>query len=212
MELWTLVAGIVMAGILVVLALTFTGGESVSLSGKKILMIIAPRDFRDEELLIPKEYFENLGATVLVASKELDVCKGMLGAQIKPDLALRDVNIDDFDAVVFVGGAGVPVYYNDPEALRIAREAYEKGKVVGAICLAPGILASAGILNGKKATVWWTPQHTLGRDLLVRNGATLVDEPVVVDGRVVTANGPNAARAFAEAIAQLLTANDEPST
>lgn len=177
----------------------------MQLHGRRILMVIAPRDFRDEELLIPKEYFEGLGAEVVVASKERNVCRGMLGARIEPDIALRDVNVEDFDAVVFVGGAGVPAYFDDPEALRIAREAHEKGKVVGAICLAPGVLASAGILKGRRATVWWTPHHTLGRDLLLRGGATLVDEPVVVDGRIVTANGPDAARAFAEAIARLLT-------
>ncbi len=189
-----------------------SGGEKMSLSGKKILMIIAPRNFRDEELLIPKQYFESLGATVIVASKEHNVCKGMLGTQVQPDLALREVNVDEFDAVVFVGGSGVTGYYGDPEAHRIAREAYEKGKIVGAICLAPGVLASAGILEGKKATVWLAPGYTLGVDMLVRGGAIFTDAPVVVDGRIVTANGPEAAKAFAETIAQLLTANDEPST
>ena len=175
-----------------------------NLEGKRILMIVAPANFRDEELLVPKEYFERLGAEVLIASKEKNTCVGMLGTKVVPDLALSEVNVDAFDAIVFVGGPGSLTYYNDPEALRIAREAAEKGKVLAAICLAPGILARAGVLKGKRATVWHSENMNVGLRALEKGGATYVDEPVVVDGSIVTANGPSAAQAFAEAVANLL--------
>jgi len=73
---------------------------------------------------------------------------------VKPDILIKDVNVKTFDAVVFVGGPGAEEYFHNPVALKIAQEAYKEGKVVGAICIAPRILAEAGILKGKKATVF----------------------------------------------------------
>jgi len=69
-------------------------------------MVIASQDFRDEELLTPKEILENKGVKVTIASSSLDTATGMLGAKVKPDILIEDVNVNDFDAVIFVGGAG----------------------------------------------------------------------------------------------------------
>jgi len=205
---WVWVALIVICvGLGAYVMYTMRGGDRVDLSGKRILMIIAPKNFRDEELFIPMEYFQAHGAKVVIASKKAGECVGMLGSRVNAKLSLADVNVSTFDAVVFVGGSGSTVYYSDPEALRIAREAYEQGKVVGAICLAPGILARAGILKGKRATVWWRPGATIGKDALEAGGAILESGPVVVDDHIVTANGPDAALEFAKAIAKLLTGN-----
>ena len=120
----------------------------------KILMVTAPNNFRDEELFIPKEKFENAGHEVVIASNKVGVCKGTLSGEISSDMLLKDVNVDDFQAVVFVGGTGSDVFFNDENALKIAREADKKGKVLSAICIAPMVLANAGVLTGKKATVW----------------------------------------------------------
>lgn len=164
-----------------------------------ILMVIAQEGFRDEELAVPKALFEERGYRVLVASKAKGEAKGMLGSRVEVDLALKDVDIGEYEAVVFVGGVGAQGYFQDPEALRLAREAHERGKVLGAICLAPGILARAGVLKGKRATVWPSEAKALAEA-----GATYTGRDVEVDGRIVTANGPHAARAFAEAILGLL--------
>ncbi|MEM3519623.1 MAG: DJ-1/PfpI family protein, partial [Candidatus Hadarchaeales archaeon] len=104
------------------------------------------------------------------------------------------------DAIIFVGGSGSSLYFNDPTALAIAKEAFTKKKVVGAICIAPVILANAGVLKGKNATVW----DGEFVEKIERGGAKFVNRPVVVDGNVVTANGPQAAREFGRAIAKLL--------
>jgi protease I len=165
----------------------------------KILMIIAPKDFRDEELLIPKKAFEEKGFKVEIASKTPKEALGMLGAKVKPDLTLKEVKVEEYKAIVFVGGAGTPVYFDDPEALRIAREAFLKNKVLGAICLAPGILARADVLKGKRATVWPSEEKTLKE-----RGAIYTGKAVEVDGLIVTANGPQAAQDFAKALLELL--------
>jgi protease I len=174
--------------------------QNRSLAGKSVVMIIAGKDFRDEEYFKPREVLEKAGAHVIVASSSLEEATGMLGGQVVPDIRYTDVNPDSFDAIVFVGGTGSAVYWNDLTAHRLAQAAYEKGKVVGAICIAPVTLANAGILKGKKATVSWT-----AADRLKIAGATNTDRAVEVDGNIVTASGPEAAQRFGEAIRKALS-------
>ena len=70
------------------------------------------------------------------------------------DITLDQIDPGAFDAVIFVGGGGSEVYFDDPKAHNIARKAFKAKKLVCAICIAPSILAKAGLLEGRKATVW----------------------------------------------------------
>ncbi len=158
----------------------------------RILMVIAPENFRDEELKIPKRIFEKEGFVVDVASREKKKCKGMLGTRIVPDLSIDEVDLGNYSAVVFVGGVGVQTYFSDSLVLNLAREAYDKVKVVGAICLAPVILSRAGLLKGKEATAWRG-----ARSFLEEDGAIFVEGKVVKTGKIVTAPGPEKAKEFA---------------
>jgi protease I len=167
---------------------------------KKVLMIIAPENFRDEELLHTKEELERAGASITMASTKTAPARGMLGATVTPDIKLDQAKVDDYDAVVFVGGSGSSIYFNDSRALSIASEAFKKGKVMCAICIAPVTLANAGVLKGKQATVW--DGNLISR--IESKGAKYVAKPVVVDGKIITANGPAAAREFGRAIAKAL--------
>ena len=166
---------------------------------KKIVMIIAPENFRDEELSIPKSVFEGAGATVHVASTSLEQAKGKLGMKIKPDMLVKDIRVENYDAVVFVGGTGASCYFNSKIAHDIAKEAYLKHKLLCAICAGPVILANAGVLDRKKATVF-----PFFEKELKQKGAIYTDKPVQVDGNIVTANGPQSAERFAEEIIKLL--------
>jgi len=177
--------------------------KSNIMDGKKVLMIVAPENFRDEEYMEPRNIFENDGLEVIVASKEVQEAKGMFGTTIKIDLDIEDVNVEDYDTVVFVGGSGSSVYYNDSIVLNIAREAYNKGKIIGAICIAPGILAKAGILEGKKATIWDSGNREFIK-ILEESGAIYTGADVEQDGNIITANGPHAAQEFGEKIVQSL--------
>ncbi|HID90940.1 TPA: DJ-1/PfpI family protein [Candidatus Bathyarchaeota archaeon] len=175
--------------------------EIPGIRGKRVLFVIAPENFRDEELEHPKEVLLEAGAAVTIASKTTDPAKGVMGAVITPDIALSQVNALDYDAVIFVGGPGAEAYFNDVEALSIAREAYEGGKKVAAICIAPVILANAGILDGKRATVWSSATDRSFVEMIEAKGAVYTGEDVTVDGKVITENGPGAAREFAVVIA-----------
>ncbi|MEM3455766.1 MAG: DJ-1/PfpI family protein [Candidatus Micrarchaeia archaeon] len=165
----------------------------------KILMIIAPDKFRDEELFEPKNIFESNGYKVEITSKGVKKSTGMLGGNVNIDIDITKVNINNYKAVVFVGGSGASTYFEDKYVLKIAEDAYKKGMIIGAICIAPSILANAGILKGKNATVF--PSE---KDNLIQKGANYINEGVVVDGKIITASGPKFARKFGEEIIKLL--------
>jgi protease I len=122
-----------------------------------------------------------------------------MGATAEIDKDISAVDVDEYDAVVFIGGQGASVYFDDSTALAIAKDAYEKGKVVGAICIAPSILANAGVLEGKKATCFNSESSNLETQ-----GAEYTGSDVEIDGNVITANGPAAARKFGAAVAEAL--------
>jgi protease I len=178
--------------------------ENVSEREKKVLFIIAPNDFRDEEYLYPREILEEEGVNARVASKSMDEACGMLGAVVEPDLLLSEVEVSEYDGIVFIGGIGARLYWNDEDALGICREAVDEGKILSAICIAPVILANAGVLEGVKATVW--PSE---KDRLVKRGAIYTGKKVEVDGKIITANGPNSARDFGKKILEILRENLE---
>jgi protease I len=165
----------------------------------KVLMIIAPRNFRDEELFHTKEELETSGNDVTITSTTTSTVTGMLGGTVTPEITIEKVNVDDYDAVVFIGGLGSSIYFNNTKAHEIARDAYSKGKVIGAICIASSTLANAGLLKGKKATSYPSEESNLKS-----KGAIYTGKPVEKDGKIITADGPNSARSFGREIAKLL--------
>ncbi len=164
----------------------------------KALMLLAPQDFRDEEYFETKGELESEGIEVTTASTA-DKATGMKGGEAEADIDLDRAGAGDFDAVVFVGGSGASTYFQDSRALELAKSAHQQGKVVAAICIAPSILANAGLLEGKKATCFSSES-----DNLKDKGAEYTGEPVTVDGRMVTGQGPEAAKEFGKKIAELL--------
>jgi protease I len=168
----------------------------------KVLYVIAPERFRDEELLEPKRILEQHGATVTVASTRGGTATGMLGAKVAVDCTVQQADAGSYDALVVAGGAGAPSHLWDSEPLRvIVKLLHAAGKPVGAICLSPPVLARAGILAGKRATTFPADRALVE---LKRGGATYVEEPVVLDGTIVTASGPEAAAAFGQTLVRLL--------
>jgi len=166
---------------------------------KKAVFVIAEHVFRDEEYLEPKAVLEEAGVEVITASTTTQEAVGKLGTRVKPDLLISDLDLDRIDLLVFVGGGGAEQYFDDPVAHNWAKKMMESEKIVGAICIAPVILARAGLLTGKKATVFID-----GANELKANGAKYTGGKVEVDGNLVTANGPEAARLFGEELAKRL--------
>ena len=163
-------------------------------------MVIASKDFRDEEYLVPRKLLEAAGAKVTVASSKLGPARGMLGAIATPDLLLKDAKSADFDAIVFVGGSGAKEYWSDAIAHALAVEFHAKGKPTSAICIAPVTLANAGLLKGKAITAW---PDVVAR--IVEKGAVKKSQGCVADGNIITADGPESAEAFGRALVAALS-------
>jgi protease I len=171
----------------------------MNVNGKKVLMVIASSNFRDEEYAEPRKKLEAAGVRVTVACSTLSAAKGKLGLEVKPDVLISDVQEEDYDGIVFVGGGGSKEYFESPVALRLAQAFFNRGKLTSAICIAPAILANAGLLKQKKAT-----SFPSSREALEAKGAVFTGAGVESDGVIVTGSGPEAADAFGEKLVELL--------
>lgn len=168
----------------------------------KVLLVIAQEGFQDHEYAVPKQIIEGAGFEVITASKTAGECRGKFGTSAEAAVSLSSAKAADYAAVIFIGGPGAVAYQRDQEAHLLAREAVKTGRILAAICIAPTILAYAGVLKGKQATVWNGDNQQ--DKVLKDNGAVYVDQQVVVDGQIITANGPPAAENFGKKIAELL--------
>ena len=177
-------------------------GEPVK--GGKVLMVIAFHGYQDKEYEIPKSRLLDAGFIVDTASIQTGTAQGALDGTAVVDMTLLEAvdKVDSYRAVVFVGGPGAPVFHDNETAHDLARKAVAARKVVAAICLAPFTLAKAGVLEGLNGTVWTGGDFTV--ESFAKHGPLYRDEPVVVDGNVVTANGPPASEQFADALLKLL--------
>jgi protease I len=188
-----------------VVILAFMMAASVVATGfgqaveKKAVFIIPQENFQDDEFAMPLAVLKANGVQVTVASTTTGEATGMNGAKTTPDMLLKDVSVKDYDAVIFIGGSGAAQYIDDPLAHAIAKDAIAKNKILGAICLAPRILASAGVLKDKKATVYPTEG-----DKLKEAGVDYTAKPVEKDGDIITADGPGSAKEFGEILAVAL--------
>lgn len=163
-------------------------------------MVIAFRDFRDEEYFIPKQTIEQAGARITTFSTSLGKAIGKMGGEAEISGLIEDINVEGYDAVLFIGGSGAAKLIDNKDCKRVVVETVEKNKILGAICIAPAILAKAGVLNGKKATVWSSSLDKSAVKILKNFGTNYQAVPVVVDDKIITASGPFAAKEFAEKI------------
>ncbi len=165
----------------------------------EVVIVIAPKVFRDEEYAVPKRVLDERGATTVTASVAPGEAIGKLGMVAQADISVAEAAKRSWDAVIFVGGGGAEVYFDDPAAHALALSVLESGGIVGAICIAPSILAHAGMLEDVRATAFPSQE-----DDLKTHGAVWTGEPVTESLPFVTANGPEAAALFGEAIARAL--------
>ena len=168
----------------------------------KVLMIIAQEGYQDVEYVRPKEILEKADIEVITASKRIGTCRGKLGGSTESTVSIDEVDVDNYGAIIFIGGPGAIRYQHDIQAHLTAQEAVNRDKILAAICIAPPILAYADVLEGKRSTVWNEDGHQ--GELLENQGAKYVAEDLVVDGKLITANGPKAAEKFGNKILAML--------
>lgn len=148
----------------------------------KILSVIAPQGYQGVEYGHSKDALEAAGHIVVTASTSKKA-KAKDGSSLQVDMLLKNVELDGFDAILFVGGPGVYDYFEDSHVLGLAKKFHKAGKIVSAICAAPSILANAGLLTGVKATSF--PSQAAN---LKEKGAHFTGHGVERDGRIITAD------------------------
>jgi protease I len=178
-------------------------GTEIPSNSMKILIAVAPEKFRDEELAVPVAAFKKAGIASDIVSTRRGPCTGMLGAKTEATLAFGEVDPALYGCLAIIGGAGSQIHlWNDALLVQLVKNFHASQKIVAAICLAPVVLAHAGILNGIKTTCFESPVSV--REMKA-GGAVLVNKPVIVEGRIITANGPAAAKEFADAILRIIS-------
>lgn len=157
----------------------------------KILMPLA-EGFEETEAVTTIDLFRRAGLEVVTAGIPATRIKSAHGIEISADTRLDGLNLDEFDALVLVGG--YPGYVNLGKSTNVmnAIKKFDQGnKLIAAICASPCILAKAGVLDSKKATIYPGMEREIPRPRANR---------VVVDGNVITSQGPGTSAEFALAI------------
>ncbi|MFP4302021.1 MAG: type 1 glutamine amidotransferase domain-containing protein [Spirochaetaceae bacterium] len=143
-------------------------------------------DVEDLEFWYPTLRLREAGATVDVAGEEAGrEYHGKYGLPAKAEIGFKELNPEEYDAVLVPGGWAPDKLRRFPEVLDLVRFMDEDGRIIGEICHAGWVLISAGILEGRKVTS--TPGI---KDDMVNAGAVWLDEPVVVDRNIVSSRRP----------------------
>jgi protease I len=161
------------------------------LKGKKVVILIE-NNYQDLEFWVPYYRLKEEGVEVtVVGSGSSRTYTSKNGYPVEAEKEAKDIDASKYDGVVIPGGYAPDLMRRYPDMVRIVREAYQKGKVISAICHAGWMLVSAGILKGKKATGFFAI-----KDDLVNAGANYVDAEVVRDGNLITSRKPDDLPAF----------------
>ena len=168
-----------------------------------ILMIIPPEQFSEKEFFTIRTELEKAGFKTVIASLASGLCSGSQHRMVMADYALAEVSLLGIEGVVFIGGRGSASLFTNVDALRISAEMAQLNKMVAAICMAPVILANAGILEHRRATVAKKEVATLESRNAIYTGPG-----VEVDGNILTASGPGYSMKLAKEIITRLELNE----
>ena len=170
----------------------------------KVSIIIASKDFRDEEYFITKEILESKEIIVKTFSDKKEAI-GKFGGEAKVDNLIENLKVNDFDAIVFVGGSGAIELLDNDVSYNICKSSIEEGKILAAICISPVILAKSGVLKNKKATVWSSNLDKSAIKILKENGALYEKGHVIIDQNIITGENAESVEEFSNALIKSLT-------
>lgn len=169
----------------------------MSVSGKKVAILAAP-GFEDSELVEPVKALNSKGVqTVIIGIAEDDKRKirGKRGATVTANVTVDETDAEGFDALLIPGGKSPAHLRKDERALDFVRDFHRAGKPIAAICHGPQVLASADLLKGRKATSYVTVWREIKRA-----GGEYRNQPVVVDGNIITSRKPGDIPLFVQAV------------
>lgn len=165
---------------------------------RAVLVFLPQQLYSSEEFEPTLAQLTKTGLQTRLTSADTGVASSMSQVIVKPDVALREANVGDYAGLVLIGGSGAALYWRDSVLHARCREFAESGRVVAAIGIAPIALARAGVLRGRKATVF---RDRSAINWLKEEGARFSFKEVVVDRNIVTAVSAEQAQAFGRAVA-----------
>ncbi len=165
--------------------------------------VILADGFEEVEAIAVIDVLRRAEIDTVIAGLHAGPITSARNVKVVPDTVIDTVKADDFDMIVLPGGQpGSDNLNADPRVHKLVKSFSEKGKLTGAICAAPYVLANAGVLQGKRATAYPSYKDKLG-------GAKYEEKSVVVDGRVLTSRGAGTALAFGLAIVEKLISKEK---
>lgn len=152
------------------------------------LLLLLADGFEETEAMTVVDVLRRAGIVVDMAGLTGNIVTGMTGVRVHADTRFVDVEADRYDGLVLPGGSGVDTVMAHSTAMGVIDRFAKSGKFIGAICAAPKILVKLGALRDKRATIYPGYEKLLDRPRSDR---------VVVDGNIMTSQGPGTAMEFA---------------
>ena len=169
---------------------------------KTVAFIIAHDGYQSIEYRTPKKMIESVGIRVITVSDKIGTATAHDGSTTEVEVKLDQLKVENYDAIIFVGGPGALEHLDNSISHTIIQKAIEKNIILGAICISTRILAKADALIGKRATGWNGDDEL--PHIYTLNHVNYIHMDTVVDGNIITAVGPSAAQEFAQRIIESL--------
>lgn len=171
----------------------------------KVLVPLAD-GFEEIEAMAIIDVLRRSGIEVTVAGLHSGLIESARRVKVATDTTIDTITVDNFDMIILPGGQPGADNLNASEGVKnLIRDFHSKGKLTGAICAAPYVLANAGVLGGKRVTAYPSYSEKLG-------GAIYQEKNVVEDGNIMTSRGPGTAVCFALAIVEKLVGKDKANS
>ena len=160
------------------------------------IAVLLYEGFEDIEGFAAIDVLKRGGVEVAVVGVGGNILTTAQGVKVHATNRFMDVNLDKFDGIVLPGGPGHENLVNNDAVIKLIQDMNRNGKVVAAICAAPKALIKAGVLKDKRATIYPGYEKLLDRPR---------DNPVVVDGNIITSQGPGTAIEFGLKVLEVLS-------
>jgi putative intracellular protease/amidase/predicted esterase len=175
---------------------------------RHILVVLADKNFFDPEYTIPCQALEEKGYRITSANISGETSVGIEGLEVKADLAIKEAREKDYYSLLLVGGYGAASLFDNQDLIGLIKDFHASGKIIGAQCYSPVVIAQAGLLQGRQATCW--PDVVTK---LESYGATYSGEVVEITDTILTAQAgsKNNILSFTDAYCNLLKNRDDAS-
>jgi len=161
--------------------------------------VLVDNHFEDLELWYPVLRLREAGAAVTLVGPHVGTYHGRRGLTADPHTGIDDVHATDFDALLVPGGYAPDRLRRHAGMVKLVKDMHANGAIIAAICHAPWLLITAGIINGRRVTSF----HSI-RDDVTNAGGLWEDAPVVIDGNLISSRNPGDLPQFVPAILKAL--------